>query len=72
MATTASRCLVVMCCAFFCVSLLLAGAGEAQTTFEKVIEKPLFESESIAFGGYDNDGWPDVFNSESKQQVETR
>jgi len=46
-----------------CVSLILAGPGDAQTVFTEVTEEsgyPLFSAEGIAVGDFNNDGWPDM------------
>ena len=44
----------------FCyLGLLLVGPSMAQTLFTEVIKLP--GSRTIAFGDYDNDGWPDLF-----------
>ena len=50
--------------AYCCAGLSLAGPGRAQTFFEDVTEETintkLFISSGMAFGDYNNDGWPDV------------
>lgn len=64
MATTTFRRLIGLRSVFLCVSLLLAGAGETQTFFTDVTEDiapSTVLSRSVAFGDYDNDGWPDLF-----------
>ena len=52
----------------FCVSLLLAGEGAAQTFFTNVTDEairgPLIISSSTTWGDYDNDGRPDLFSAE--------
>ena len=59
------RRLTRLCCPLCCAGLLLAGPGGTQTFFEDVTEEitdtELFYSRSIAWGDYDNDGWPDLF-----------
>ena len=69
MTAAVSRRLMVLCYLSFCVSLLLAGPGKAQTFFIEVHD-PIMEevrgttlrgSRSIASGDYDHDGWPDIF-----------
>ena len=50
----------------FCAGalLLIAAAGGAQPLFTDVTEQvgvPPFAARSLAFGDYDNDGWPDLF-----------
>ena len=57
-----------------CASLLLAGAGTAQTPFTDVSDQalPFAVTEpgavrSQTAGDYDNDGWPDLFFSEGKR-----
>jgi len=61
--------------AFFCVILLLARAGEAQTFFKEVTDEigaVLVMNRSSAFGDYDNDGWPDILIAEDRLSVEHR
>ena len=63
-ASTAVRRLLALGRVGCCVGLLLGGPGVAQPFFTDVtdeIDVQLFESRSIAFGDYDNDGWPDLF-----------
>jgi len=54
-----------MCQVFCCVSLLLVGAGEAQTFFTEVTNgigrSSAILASSTSFGDYNNDGWPDLF-----------
>jgi len=65
MATPASRRLIVLCCAFLFVGLLLAGPTGAQPLFEPAPDYPLivlsYYGRSFAVGDYDNDGWTDFF-----------
>ena len=57
---------LLRCCICVCLGLLLlAGAGGAQTFYEDVTAEALGASSlspaGLAFGDYDNDGWPDLF-----------
>ncbi|MBI2502333.1 MAG: VCBS repeat-containing protein, partial [Candidatus Latescibacteria bacterium] len=58
----------------FCCSLLLAGAGEAQTLFEDVTEEAMQRVSTTMFfhgcacGDYDQDGRPDLFADELEGQ----
>jgi len=62
--------LLGLCCTFVCVSLLLAGAGAAQTFFTEVTEEAMswistpMDFHGIACADYDNDGRPDLFADE--------
>ena len=61
----------LVCRALVCAGLLVAGTIEAQPFFEDATEgigAPLFGARGMAFGDYDNDGWPDLFLTESVGQ----
>ena len=63
MTTIAFSCFGGLLSALLCVSLILAGPGDAQTVFTEVTEEsgyPLFSAEGIAVGDFNNDGWPDM------------
>lgn len=58
---------------FSCLCLLLAGPAVAQTLFTEVTEEAIVgrqtRARSIAFGDYDNDGWPDLFLAEDRAEI---
>ena len=67
MATPASRRLIILYHAVCWIGLLLATPVVAQTFFTEVtdqIEGAPFSSEGVAWGDYDNDGWPDLLLAE--------
>mgnify|MGYP003730962645 FL=1 len=69
------RCSGISRAVLFCACLLTAGPGVAQTLFTDVTEEIgalLLGSRSTAFGDYDNDGWPDMFHTESVLAIRTR
>ena len=55
----------------YCVGLLMAGAGEAQTYFEDVSELAI-HARATAIGDFDNDGWSDIFRAEDSGRSETK
>jgi len=68
MAATASRRLLGLYGACFCVSLLPAVPAAGQTFFREVTDEigvGLLKSRGTAFGDYNNDDWSDLFLSES-------
>ena len=70
------RRLLALCYASSCIGLLLTGAGEAQTFFSEVTQEAIWalpsEARSIAFGDYNNDGWPDLFVAEDYTTLHNR
>jgi hypothetical protein len=65
------RVLQPCCVSGWCI-LLLAGPGVAQTYFTGVTEQAFapipyrFGPRALAFGDYNNDGWPDLFLAEDR------
>lgn len=57
------------CLGLGCAILLLATSGAAQTFFTQVTDQAMagkrFIPRGLAWGDYDNDGWPDLFFGEN-------
>ena len=55
--------------ASICATLVLSAPAETQTLFtdvtQEAIASPLFGARSTAWGDWNNDGWPDLFGTES-------
>ncbi|MBT4501980.1 MAG: T9SS type A sorting domain-containing protein [Gemmatimonadetes bacterium] len=75
MNSTTLRSWISRCPAIICVSLLLAGTGEAQTFFEDVTQEVGMKAvmtRSLAWGDYDNDGRPDIFLSHTDKNSQIK